>query len=1513
MNNQTDPLSPFHPLIRKWFTEKLGAPTSIQSRAWPEIARGRHVLVTAPTGSGKTLTAFLWAISQLITGAWDSGRTRVLYVSPLKALNNDIRRNLVIPLEELRSYFTKAGQEFPPFGVLTRSGDTPEEERRRMRRRPPEILITTPESLNILLSSRSGQEMLTGIATVILDEIHAVIGTKRGTHLITAVDRLVRLSGEFQRLALSATVKPLSIVAEFVGGSVLRGAATDGTYEKRKVAIIKSEDKKSYGIEVRFPPDLRERPPDASRWPVLADAFREVIQCHRSTLLFANSRRLAEKATRLINEGVDGELAYSHHGSLSREIRLAVEQRLKNGELKAIVATSSLELGIDIGELDLVVLIQTPPAISAAIQRIGRSGHRVGGISRGLLYPTHGFDFLTAAVIAKGITDQDIESVRPVENPLDVLAQVILSMTGLELWDRDELFSFIKTSHPYRRLSRRQFDLVLEMLAGRYAETRLRELKPRVSLDKLDNTVHGREGVLRLLYLSGGTIPDRGYYDLRVADSRAKIGELDEEFVWERKLGDTFTLGAQVWRIRKVTHNDVEVQPAEAKPGIFPFWKAEDLNRDFHFSEKILLFLERFQARPEVSFWKEELHRKYSMDMAAADELIGFLKRQQEATRAELPHRNHLLIENLQDPLNTSDGRQVILHTLWGGKVNRPFSLAPQAAWEEKYGTHLETIQNNDGILLRRPPDFPVNQVLNLVTPENLERLLRRTLEQSGFFGAKFRENAGRALLLPRGDFKKRLPLWLNRLRSKNLLEAVRVYPDFPILLETWRTCLQDEFDLDHLRQLLDEIRDGRIKITEAVTTAASPFADGLIYRQTNAYMYADDSPRSGKVSDLSRELLQEVLFSQRLRPRLSWDLVAALEEKLKRTASGYAPRSAADLLDWIKERVLIPAPDWQDLRKAMDRDHGSSTDDRIASIREKIVSLRLPGASLDLIGAVENLGRITKAFQIRPEELAIRDVFFEAPLTGRAAEWVTAVLRKSSSKRVDPEENDLSDLFQQWLSFYGPVRKSSLTEVLGLEDTRLDDLLAGLAEAQEAVLDQLTEQASEVEICDRENLEILLRMARRSRQPSFQALGLDRLPLFLAAWQGLTRPGQSPDDLQGALDQLFGFPAAADAWEKQFLPARLSPYYGAWLDSPIRSGPLLWFGCGPRKVSLAFSDDLELFLDHGRRDSGSETAEARAGADEITRLLPREIGRYTFLDILHYSKMDSRILTGKLWDLVWQGRISNDAFATLRQGIVTDFAPFPIKGEGTRPSRSAYNRWASTRPLSGNWFALDLEGIEKDPIAEAELVKDRVRQLFKRYGLLFRELVAGELPLLQWARVFKALRLMELSGEILSGHFFEGIPGLQFISPEAFRFLNESQSEEPVYWMNATDPASLCGIKLEALKGLLPSRLPSTHLVYHGSRLVVISRRNGSALEISVPPHDRRLHEYLAVFKVLLFREFSPEKIILVETINGRLALESEYAVPLKEFGFSRGYKGLELVKKYGNENLNKRRGAEG
>ncbi len=1481
-------LSLFHPLIQSWFSEKVGTPTDVQEKAWPEIAKGRHVLVTAPTGCGKTLAAFLWSINQLVSGAWTPGKVRVLYISPLKALNNDVQRNLLKPLAELREYFVGAGSPFPEIIVMTRSGDTPGEERRRMIRRPPEILITTPESLNLLLTSRSGRSMLTGIVTVILDEIHAVVGTKRGTHLITAVDRLVPLCGEFQRIALSATVNPAERVAGFVGGFTKIGKGKDSYFEKRPIKIIQSRQAKAYELVVSFPPDAREKMVDDSWWPALIDAFKKIINEHRSTLLFANSRRTTEKVTRLINEAEESELAYAHHGSLSREIRLAVEQKLKNGELKAIVATNSLELGIDIGSLDRVIMIQTPRSVSSALQRIGRSGHSVGEKSRGMLFPTHGRDFLEAAVMARAILDQDIEEIHPIEAPLDILAQIILSMCSMEKWDIDELYAFLQTSYPYRNLLRKHFDLLLEMLSGKYADSRLRELKARVSLDKVDNTIQAHGEVPYLIYMSGGTIPERGYFDLRLQDTRAKIGELDEEFVWERSVGETFTLGTQLWRIEKITHNDVEVVPIRSTTGIFPFWKAEQQDRDFHFSERIGLFLEHADGVLDSPDFRKELLDRYAMEEAAADELIGFLKLQKEAIGTSLPHRHHLLIEHVEEPGGRGDFKQVILHTFWGGKVNRPFALALAQAWEEKKRAPLQFIENDDAILLMLPREFEVHDLFSFLTPENVETFLRKRLEQTGFFGARFRENAERALLLPKSGFKRRMPLWVIRLRSKELLAAVHSYEDFPILLETWRTCLEDEFDLQHVKTMIEELQTGMVRVSETVTRAASPFAGNLVWKQTNKYMYEDDTPILAKESALRPDLIRELLFSSHLRPKIPSEPIRILDSKLKRTAQGYPPASAVELLDWIKERLLVPEPEWKELAFAIRRDLEQDAREWLASQTRKLFWVSWPGVRHPLLCALETLPKVVVAFRLHTEVLSIQPVKGDEKAE-TVKRRVLSFLREVPESARASEEYDLTSFLSEWLSFYGPVEKENLVPLLGITAERVDEAIEPLIETQDLVMDRFGEESSSLEICDSRNLEILLRMTRRYRQPTFEPLPLSQLPLYLAAWQGIILKGESVEDLKERLEQLFGLPAPISAWEEYLLPCRMQAYQSEWLDRLMNESDLIWFGCGQKRISLAFRQDLELF----HPASGAEHD------GELNHLIPDRRGRYSFLDITEFSHMDTVRATELLWKEAWKGNVTSDSFRTIRKGAMTGFSAQTFSDETRLTSRrSGFSRWKVSRPLEGNWLRIDPLPQERELLSDEELVKDRIRQLLKRFGVLFRDLLANELPPFQWRAVFRSLRLMELSGEVLSGYFFEGLSGPQFISHEAFRMLQEPLPQDPVFWINAADPASLCGLGISALA--LPPRIPSNYLVYHGSRLVMISKRQGKSLEIMVPLDDPHLVDYFGLFKDLLTRDFKPMQKITVETINGEPAVKSPYAKALGKLGFRQARNALEIWKKY-------------
>jgi ATP-dependent Lhr-like helicase len=1537
MDTKEQALNLFHPLIKTWFLEKYGEPTDVQLKSWPVVASGKHVLITAPTGSGKTLAAFLWALNQIITGTWSLDGTMVLYISPLKALNNDIQQNLLIPLSELRAAFHAGNIPFPDVSVLTRSGDTPGSDRQRMIRRPPEILITTPESFNLILSSPRSRSLLTRICSVILDEIHAVASDKRGTHLISAVDRLVRITGEFQRIALSATITPLGRIAEFVGGYKITKKGGDYYYEKRAVSVVRSEDKKQFQVEVRFPEDAKETIEEDSWWPALVREFKRIIKTNRSTLIFTNTRRLAEKLTRMINEGETRELAFSHHGSLSREIRTTVEKRLREGVLSAIVATSSLELGVDIGALDEVVLVQTPLSIASGLQRIGRAGHSVGLTSKGVLYPTHGRDFLEAAIMAESIVGKDIEETTPVECPLDVLAQIFVSMTGVETWDIDELYHFVKSSYPFHSLSRNHFRLVLEMLSGRYADTRIRELKPRVIIDRIDGTVSGREGVLLLIYHSGGTIPDRGYYGLRVQGSKAKIGELDEEFVWERSIGDTFNLGAQSWKIAKIDHQDVEVIPWKGPVQMAPFWKAEKGEQGFHFLSKIGDFLEKWNERLDDPALKRELRKRYCMNPPALEELVGFLKRQKAQSGTDLPHRHHVLIEHFHDPFNKLGSKQTILHTLWGGRVNKPLAYALSASWEEAYHYPLESFADDYSIFLVLPHEFDVTVLLSMASPQNLEHMLRKKLEKTGYFGARFRENAGRALLLPRGGFQKRMPLWLNRLRSKKLLESVMRYENFPLLIETWRECLVDRFELERLKILMDELRTGDIQCTEINTSVPTPFSRNLIWQHMEKHMYADDTPITGRTSQLSKTLFQEVIHSPHLRPEIKTGTVRRFQEKIQRNYPGYSPHTPVDLIEWVKERVLIPGKEWQALMEAFERDFETEHGSLLRPVSDKIISIRLPGSLFPSVAAVESLSRLSKALHYSQDSLI---ACISSIIGGSENETRKKVKRKLSAleKREGSRVNEglvdrvslLATILGEWLAYYGPVKKTFLYSVFGLSTGVLDEALELLLEYGSVVIDRLTAETSEPEICDQQNLECLLRMVRLEARPSFEALPVQGLPLFFAEFHGLANRGDSIVDLQRILEKLFGYPSQTALWESDILISRLQSYFPSWLDSLLMQSDLMWFGCGRERASFCFKQDYELFAGPRRKEDES-----------LGKLFPDKRGRFSFWNILDYSGLSSHTLTKTLWDGIWQGKLLNDSWNSVRQGMLNRFRVQEVSNGG-RVRRSGFDRWKAARPLEGNWYFLEKNrrapipdarglqdkvpdrrgseglgaedpGIEKvepedlnpedldpedldpedvDPLEEEELNRDRVRQLFQRYGILFRELLVNELPPLRWSRLFRTMRIMELGGEILSGHFFKGISGPQFISNHAFRILQGGLKEDAIFWINACDPVSLCGIKIDGLPYKFPKRVPTNHLVFHGRNLVMVSRRKGKEIDFLVPADRKEIPEYLGIFKSLLNRDYRPETAIKVYTVNQEAVNISPYGVKLLSFGFRRSYR---------------------
>ena len=1428
-------LDQFDDSIRQWFTSQFDAPTRVQQEAWPVIASGDHALITAPTGSGKTLTAFLWSLDRFASGHWQPGATRVLYISPLKALNNDIQRNLLGPLAELQ----KRGP-FPRIQVQTRSGDTSQSDRQRMLRKPPDILITTPESLSLLLTTNRGRMALGTVETLILDEVHSMVDNRRGVSLMASAERLLDLTGNLQRIALSATVNPLPAVASYVGGY-------DALGKPRPVKIINPVSEKVVSLKVRYTEAVKHASENGeSVWDPLAASFRDIALSNRSTLFFTNSRALAEKITLKINEQSPTLLAYAHHGSLAREIRTEVEYRLKNQELRAIVATSSLEMGIDIGNLDEVILIQSPPGIATTLQRIGRAGHGVGEVSRGVLYPVHAADFVEAAALANATNQRDLEPLQPLTGALDMLAQIIVSCCATETWRADDLYQLLKQATPYHSLPQEHFTLVLDLLAGRYAGARVRELQPRIVYNRIEGTIEARKSAVFALYNSGGSIPDRGYYQIRHADSGTKIGELDEEFVWEARTGDTFSLGTQHWQVKNITHNDVFVTAATSGTAP-PFWRADRNNRSFHYAARIGEFLQQAndwlhnkQQSQLTTYLCDTLH----FDALAAEKLIDYLQRQREVSGCALPHRQHLLIELIHSGPGGYRGpdqqRQLVLHTHWGGRLNHPWALALRAAWHQSYGTLPKVHADNDAVVIQLEDDIDPADVLALVNPVNLQPLLRQSLEGSGFFGARFRECAARFLLLPRQRFNQRLPLWMSRLQAKKLMSATLEFDNFPVMLEAWRTCLRDEFDLESLSHQLNAVADGVCEWTFINTASPTPFAANLAFDQINQVMYADDTPDLSQtdtlLSELSDDLIKTAVHNDNLRPQISAQINQQFINKRQRRHLDYAPQTTPEWTEWVKERVLLPQSEWWPEW----HDNPSKHDNALCEIQ---------------------IDERRWATHLEHTQLLI-----DCSLVPASA-FADADQKKIAKLPTLDDERTAQTLVAEILSFHGVLCKEEVHQQLpNLPESFFDDT--------DLVSGYLLEDDERFLYCDADNLEVMLRWQRAARRPVFEALNYKQLPSVLTRWQQFNQPCNE-QTLLDTIEQLRGYALPVSTLLQDTYACRLDGFTDHQLDSVFVNQQLAWLGTGNQQIAIAYPEDIPLL-------------QQEHPPSVITQAFTDHSARYQFDQIIgtlqaqHPTSTDSAPTAEQTWwNAVWSGQITSDSLSALRQAQRLNFrigargatnsgaansgaanSGAANSGTGsysgssfgasshTRPSRhvrrSATRRVRNTlNALPGNWQLLPSPATETDALTELEHCRERVHLLLDRYGLITRELANRESDAMRWSQLFKALRVMELSGEVLQGHFIDGLSGPQFISQRALNRLMQPNKQLATIWFSALDAVSPCGLGLDWPE--LPQRRVGNFLAFHAGELALVVENHGKRLHFHIDAEDNAVDQVLA------------------------------------------------------------------
>lgn len=1424
-----DPLSVFSPETRRWFERTFAAPTPPQERGWPAIASGADVLIQAPTGSGKTLTAFLYALDRLNR---DPGAgLRVLYVSPLKALNYDIERNLRGPLAGLESKVR----------VAVRTGDTSAKERREVLKAPPDILITTPESLFLMLTSQA-REILRSVDTLILDEVHAVAGTKRGAHMAVSVERLADLvAGSVQRIGLSATQRPIEEIGRFVSGARPIEIVDAGTRKELDLeVVVPVEDMRELGstASLSYPVPADGQEMDAgtelgtqSIWPSIYPEILRLVQAHRSTIVFVNNRRLAERLAlrlnELANEGNDGpprEVARAHHGSLAREQRVVVEEDLKAGRIPCLVATSSLELGIDMGAVDLVIQVESPKSVARGLQRIGRAGHELGAVSKGRIFPKFRADLLESAVVARAMREGDIEETKIPRNPLDVLAQQVVAIAVDDEIRVDDLHALVTRAYPFKELSRQQLENVLDMLAGRYPSDEFAELRPRIVWDRTGGVIRARDGARRLAVTNAGTIPDRGLFGVFLVDGGGRVGELDEEMVYEARAGQTFLLGASTWRIEEITRDRVLVSPAPGLPGAVPFWKGEGVGRPYELGRKI------GAASRELSALREEkavtrLRDDFHLDERAARNLLTFLREQQDATGA-VPSDRTVVVERFRDEIG--DWRVCIL-TPFGGRVHAPWAMAIAARLREAHGIEAQSIWSDDGIALHFPEaDAPPPTEDLAIDPAEIEDLVVSEVGDTALFGARFRENAARALLIPRRRPGERTPLWQQRLKAQSLLQVARKYGSFPVILETYRECLQDVFDLPALRTLLQGLKTRELDLVEVETQSASPYSASLLFDYIATYMYEDDTPpaeRRAQALSLDRDLLRELLGQEELRDLLDAGAVGDVERQLHGD-----PKTADALHDKLRLRG--------DLRRG---EYDASLAEPLIAERRALL-VRIAGE--ERLIAAEDAGRYRDALGVMPPS-GLPDVFLEGG------------------------PDSLRQLVLRYAKGRGPFTTDEADARFGRS---VGELLTQLERDELLVRGELRPGGSEREWCDPDVLRRLRRASLAALRREVEPVEREALARFLPGWDGIDRRAS----LREALVPLQALPLPVALWEAEVLPRRVPGYRPEHLDALTATGEVVWVGAGQDRVALYFREDAAAL--------GQVPAAPRPEGAEHDAVREALKGALFWDELLAETGLEEATALPALWELVWAGEVTNDAWTPLRAA-----RRFGVPKQERRPRRFSRRRVHGPTATAGRWSRTGrLFTGQPDRRALAEL-------LLERQGIVTRDGVRAEGIPGGYGAVYAELRALETLGLCRRGYFVEGLGGAQFALGGAVERLRElrdrpEEGDREALVLAAAEPAQPYGAALSWPKraGARAARVAGAYVVTLAGEPVLYVERGGRSLTPLREPDEAWLRPALAA--LVGHVRAGRSKRLAVERFDGEPVVETDAMPLLVEAGFLAG-----------------------